>query len=287
MDLVIEVNQMPIKGETINGKNFFTNPGGKGANQAVAISKSGHHVKFVGSVGETFGDSLVESLKSYEVDVTYVEKCNSVSSGVAMIIIDNQDNRIIIDHGANYSLTKNQIDKSLSEAKKGDFIVLQYEIPKEIIEYTLVIAKQKGLITFFNPAPSNQFEKDYFRYVDYLILNQSESQYFTNIYPTDKETSIEVSNIFKSMYVKNILITLGSKGSVFIGENIYVQKAYKTKVVDTTAAGDTFIGALVSQLALNKDIKEAMDFASKAASICVGRKGAQISIPYKFEIDNI
>lgn len=284
MDLVISVDLIPLEGETKYGENFFRNPGGKGANQAVAISKSGQLVNFIGKVGNQFGDDLIETLKINNILTENISKDNSLSSGVAVIILEDLDNRIIIDPGSNYSIKLDEVEKGLKQAKKSDILLMQYEIPLNIIESALKIAKEKGMITFFNPAPAKEIPTLLFKNIDFLIMNQTETQKYSNIYPNNLKDCINASNVMKDLGVKNILITLGSKGSVLIGDRIIEQSAYKVKPVDTTAAGDTFIGAFVAQFSINKSIEYCMRYASAASAISVTRFGAQKSIPFKDEV---
>ena len=177
------------------------------------------------------------------------------------------------------------IKESLKDAKEGDYLICQLETPIKDVCEGIKFAKEKGLITILNPAPAANLDKEVFKYLDYFIPNQSETKLYTNIYPDNKDNIKKALIEFEKLGVKNTIITLGTKGSIAkINNELIYQEAFKVKAIDTTAAGDTFVGALVASLADNKNIKEAIKYATKASSITVTRKGAQQSIPYKEEI---
>ena len=274
-DLVITTPYIPKKGETLTGSNFFSAHGGKGANQAVACSKLGGKVFMCGCVGnDTFGQNAIKSLKNAGVDITNVKIVKEQPTGTAIIIVENGDNRIILDKGANNCLSKTDIDNFLSNAKSGDYYLTQLENPIDIIGYGIKKAKEKGLIVVLNPAPANADILPYLQYCDYVIPNETETEILGG-----KE------NLKK--YIKNIIITLGSKGYEITNENIdKIYPCIKVKAVDTTSAGDTFCGGLLASLSQNISLEESAIFASKAASIACTKKGAQPSIPTKEEVIN-
>ena len=274
MDLCVESPYMPKAGETITGKNFMTNGGGKGANQAVAAGKLGGNVAMCGVVGkDDFGKTLLSNLKAADVDVSCVRECDCAPTGIAVIVLAEGDNRIILDKGANAYLTKEDIDEFLKNAVKGDIYLTQLENPVEIIGYGLKKAKEKGLITILNPAPANKDITPYLPYADIITPNESETELFGGR-----------DELLKSG-IKNIVITLGGKGYEIYG--VSGGKTYpclKVKVVDTTAAGDTFCGGLAVGLAEGKSLEEACAFGSKAASLACTKKGAQQSVPAREEV---
>lgn len=274
-DLVISTPYMPKKGETLTGSNFFSAHGGKGANQAVACSKLSGKVFMCGCVGDdSFGLDAINSLKNAGVDTSCVRIVKNTPTGTAVIIIENGDNRIILDKGANYSLTKADIDNFLSNAKVGDYYLTQLENPIDIIGYGIKKAKEKGLIVVLNPAPANADILPYLQYCDYIIPNETETEILGG-----KE------NLKK--HIKNIIITLGSKGYEIINETIdKIYPCIKVKAVDTTSAGDTFCGGLLACLSQEIPLEESAVFASKSASIACTKKGAQPSIPTKQEVLN-
>ncbi len=286
MDLVIKAPFMPNNGVTISGEGFMTNPGGKGANQAVAVGKLGGDSYMVGCVGKEFGDELISTLQTYGVHTEYVEKQETVSSGIAVIVVVDGDNRIILDKGANGKIGKELIDRALENAQEGDYLIVQLEIELSMVKYALQKAKEKAMITVFNPAPATKLTTDFFTLCDYFIPNQSETEFYTGIYPSDEDKAKECALRLMNMGVKNVVITMGAEGSIFISsEKQHKADSFKVEAIDTTAAGDTFVGGLVTALSEGKEMEEAMRFASKASSITVIRRGAQKSIPYRSEIE--
>ena len=276
VDMCIESPYMPKAGETITGGGFLVNGGGKGANQAVAAGKLGGKVKMCGVVGDdAFGDMLIGNLKNAGVDVGNIEKKQGVSTGVAVIVLSDGDNRIILDKGANACLTEWNIDKFLAEAKVGDIYLTQLENPVGIIGYGLEKAKEKGMITVLNPAPANKEIMPYLKFVDIITPNETECEIFGG-----KEALLAAG-------IKSLVITLGKDGYEIADKN--GSKKYscmKVKAVDTTAAGDTFCGGLVTMLSENKTLDKACAFGSKAASIACTKKGAQQSVPSRSEVEN-
>ena len=285
MDLVRKTPYMPVAGETMHGNGFMTNPGGKGANQAVAVSKLGGNAYMVGAVGKEFGEELISTLNGYGVNVDYVAKEKDVSSGIAVIIVENGENRIILDAGANAKVNFEMVDKVLAVANKGDYLICQLEIPNNTVEYAMQKAKEKDMITVLNPAPAKKISERTLSNCDYFIVNQTETEFFTGIYPEDEKTSLQAAEILKEKGINNVIITLGSKGSCAVVNEKYIKiDGQKVNVVDTTAAGDTYVGALVVSLAEGNGIERAMEFASKASALTVTKSGAQQSIPYLNEI---
>ena len=224
MDLRIESPYMPVAGETITGSNFITNGGGKGANQATAAAKLGGKVKMCGVVGnDAFGDTLLANLKNAGADVSHVRKENGVSTGIAMIIVTENNNRIILDKGANACLTKEDIDEFLKDAGEGDVYLTQLENPIEIVGYGLKKAKEKGLYTVLNPAPANKCIAAYFPYVDLITPNESELALFGG------KEALFAAGIHK------IVTTLGAKGyEIAEKDGAKTYPCIKVKAIDTT-----------------------------------------------------
>lgn len=286
MDLVIRVAKMPRAGETITGEGFMTNPGGKGANQAAAVSKLGGNAYMIGCVGREFGDELIKTLAGYGVNTDYVKKLDDVSSGIAVITVENGDNRIILDRAANGRIDRELIDNALSVANKGDYLMLQLEISLDMVEYALEKGKEKGMITMLNPAPAAELPQKIFGLCDYFTPNQSEAEFYTGVYPSDERSAKECAEILAKRGVKNLVVTMGSEGSASVSDGVFRKvAANKVKAVDTTAAGDTYVGALTVKLCEGADIEEAMIFAGKASAITVTRKGAQQAVPFRSEVE--
>lgn len=276
MDLCIETPYVPQAGETITGKGFITNGGGKGANQATAAAKLGGKIAMCGVVGnDAFGETLLTNLSSAGADISHVRKIDGISTGIAVIIISDSNNRIILDKGANAFLTENDIDEFLKNAGKGDIFLTQLENPIKVAGYGLKRAKELGLYTILNPAPANKEIEEYLSFVDLVTPNETELELFGG---KDK--------LFNAG-VKKIVTTLGSKGYEIADKNgAKVYPCIKVKAIDTTAAGDTLCGGLAAGLAEGMSLEEACAFGSKAASIACTRKGAQQSIPTKAEVMN-
>lgn len=285
MDLVIKTDIFPKSGMTVMGSGFMTNPGGKGANQSVAIAKCHNDVKMIGAVGQEFGDMLLQTLNSYQVDTKYITKMDNISSGIAVIIINDADNRIILDSGSNGKVTTKQIEEALLDAKPNDYFLSQLEIPVPTVIESIKIAKQKGLTTILNPAPATNLDQEVFKYLDYFIPNQTECEFYTGIYPDTPVKAIEAAKILLAKGVKNVIITLGKLGAISVTkDNSEFVKAHVVEAVDTTAAGDTFVGVTTAFLAKGYQVKDAMHYANLAASLTVQRAGAQQSIPILEEI---
>ena len=277
MDLVIESDVLPDKGQTICGKNFSTCPGGKGLNQAIAAAKLGGKVKMLGAVGyDVFGQKLINALKKYNVDVTNVKMKSEIPSGIAMILLHENDNRIILDLGANLTLTKSDVDSFLADALEGDIFLTQLENDVEIVGYALQIAKEKKMMTVVNPAPSNPKILNFVNYIDILTPNSGELF-----------DLLEGKSSTEDLNIHSIIETKGEDGyCIYEGSNKFSAPAVKVEVVDTTGAGDTFNGALCYRLSIERHLnKGVIDFACLAASISTTRKGSSISSPTLDEIN--
>lgn len=280
-DLVIRAPYVPRAGETIRGDGFMINPGGKGANQAVACGKLGGNVFMGGCVGEdAFGQLLLRSLADSRVCADAVRVLPQISSGVAVITVVEGDNRIILDAGANACADKSDVDSLLSRAKKGDIFLTQLENNAEVIGYALAEAKRKEMLTILNPAPATDAIIPWFPYVDVIVPNETEYEHYTKM----REISVG-KNIFFDAGIRRIVVTLGKKGYCSLTPTeIVCEDCVKAPVVDTTAAGDTFCGAFAVRLAEGATVAEALRFANSAAGLTVTRRGAQGSIPTRSEV---
>lgn len=275
-DLVINAPYAPVGGETLMGSGFMINSGGKGANQACACAKLGGDAYMCGCVGnDTFGGELIDNLKNVGVNTDFIRKVDNTPSGVAVIVVTNGENRIIIDSGANGHLSKSDIDNVLEIATQGDIYLTQLENPIDVIGYGLMKAKEKGLFTILNPAPANADILKYAEYVDIITPNETESEILGG------------REALFAKGIKTIITTLGSRGfEIATQGGAKVYPCIKITPVDTTAAGDTACGGLCAMLSQGVELVEAMKFGSKAASIACTRAGAQKSIPTKEEVDN-
>lgn len=286
MDLVISVGRMPQRGETMHGKDFFTNGGGKGANQAVACAKQGVDTYLIGAVGEdVFANDLQKAFERYQLHTRFIQQLPT-STGVAMILIEGGDNRIVLDGGANLCITRAQINEALACAEPGDYFVAQLENNEDAVHYGLAMAREKGMITIFNPAPAAVQPRDIYQNVDILVLNETECQILTGIVPENKTAMEKAYDTVAQWGVHCFVLTLGSRGSVcFTAEGRYSVSPYTVEAVDTTAAGDTFVGTLAAQLAWGNAMPQALDYASAASALTCCKKGAQCAIPTKQEVN--
>jgi len=275
-DLVINAPYAPVGGETLMGSGFMINAGGKGANQAYATAALGGNAYMCGCVGDdSFGTDSAENLKRVGVNTDHIRRVSGVPTGVAVIVVTQGENRIIIDSGANGYLSNDDIDRVLEIANEGDIYLTQLENPIEVIGYGLKRAKEKGLLTVLNPAPANRDILKFAQFVDIITPNETESEILGG-----KEALFGYG-------IKTVITTLGGAGYEIATQG--EAKAYpciKVTPVDTTAAGDTACGGLCALLAEGKSLEEAMAYGSRAASIACTRQGAQKSVPTKDEVDN-
>jgi ribokinase len=238
-------------------------------------------------VGDDLGSQdLVDNLNQKKVKTNFVKVSPNNYSGVAIITLVHGDNSIVINGGANLLITKEQIDEALKISSTGDFFVSQCEIDLEMTKYGIIQAKNKGLLTILNPSPINESIPHMYPYIDYLILNETECFSLTNMNPSSDQDVITITNYFKAKGVKNIVITKGSQGVSYLHDSKVINiPARNVQVLDTTAAGDTFLGVFVSRLMKQNKILEALEIANLAASLAVEKIGAQNSIPYLSEIE--
>ena len=288
MDLVVNVDTMPKPGQTIIGSNFKEVPGGKGANQAVAMTRLNGNVSMIGKVGEDgFGQTLINSLKNDKVDTTYIQTSKG-ATGVALITVDkNAQNSIVVSPGANFEVKEDDIDNNIEAIKNSDIVVLQLETPLNTIKYALNKAKELNKYTILNPAPAVKLDDEIIKNVDLLTPNETELEIISGVSIETEEDIQKAAQIMIEKGVKELIVTLGSKGSLYINkEKSMFKKAYKVEAVDTTAAGDSYTGALAVALSQDKNIEDAMDFASKVGALSVLKEGAQSSLPTIEDVKN-
>lgn len=288
MDLVVNVDTMPKPGQTIIGSNFKEVPGGKGANQAVAMARLNGNVSMIGKVGEDgFGQTLINSLKNDKVDTTYIQTAKG-ATGVALITVDkNAQNSIVVSPGANFEVKEDDIDNNIEAIKNSDIVVLQLETPLNTIKYALNKAKELNKYTILNPAPAVKLDDEIIKNVDLLTPNETELEIISGVSIETEEDIQKAAQIMIEKGVKELIVTLGSKGSLYINkEKSMFKKAYKVEAVDTTVAGDSYTGALAVALSQDKNIEDAMDFASKVGALSVLKEGAQSSLPTLEDVKN-
>lgn len=293
MDLVLRVPRMPLPGETLTGGAFRTIPGGKGANQAVACARmsgkaeaGGQRVAMVACVGDdAFGATLRSALVGDGIIDSHITTLPGVASGIASILVDdNGQNSIVIAGGANDLLSPAHIDAAQGLIEQADIVVLQLETPMDTVVHAIRLARSLGKTVVLNPAPAASLPDGVLELVDYLIPNEIEAAMLAGVAP-DSTDIAALAAALQKQGSDNVIITLGSKGvhaALYGGDTTFPAEA--VKAVDTTAAGDTFIGGFVAGLASGMDEAEAIAQGQRAAAWSVTKPGAQTSIPFLHEL---
>ena len=283
IDYVYNVPHFIVRGETLAAKSLDTYSGGKGLNQSVALARAGLKVFHAGAVGEG-AKFLLDELESAGVNTDFVAKLDNIRTGHTIIQrSDDGDNCIILYGGANQSITREQINKTLENFSSGDALVIQNEINE--IEYLSKCAKEKNMIVAFNPSPMDSSIIPVFNNADYILLNEIEAGQFLNQDITSKTPEYIAGELCKKLPDSKIVLTLGVNGSIYKDKNITCrQDAIRVKAVDTTAAGDTFTGFFLSGIFEGRSPEWAMKFAANASAIAVTRPGAAPSIPSRNEV---
>lgn len=286
-DMVVKAARIPAPGETILGGRFLMNPGGKGANQAVAAARLGAEVVFIAKVGDDlFGREAKALFAKENICTDYVLTDPSEPSGVALIMVDAKgENCIAVASGANGTLMPEDIEGLEGVIAQSDLLLMQLETPLETVRYAADVAVNLGVPVILNPAPACELPSDLYDCLEVITPNESEAELLTNIKVTDEASAEAAARVLCDKGVLNVVITMGAKGAyVFDGEDGVMVAAFKVEAVDTTAAGDVFNGALAVALTEELELEEAVRFASKAASISVTRMGAQASAPRREEL---
>ncbi len=286
-DMVIKTAHLPAAGETVLGKTFLMNPGGKGANQAVAASRLGGAVTFICKTGnDIFGKQSIQLLNQEGVDTSCIFEDPQQPSGVALITVDdNGENCIAVASGANAYLTVQDILQVNCCVEKAGIILMQLEIPVETVAHVASVASALNKKVILNPAPVCPLSDELLKLVSIITPNETEAFALTGIKITDEATAEEAARFLQAKSIATVIITLGAKGALVLhdGECSLVH-APQVSAIDTTAAGDVFNGALAVALSENKTMVEAVGFACKAASVSVTRLGAQASAPFINEL---
>ncbi|MDT2828612.1 ribokinase [Enterococcus viikkiensis] len=289
LDRTIRVKQMPKPGETMHTKEIFSAGGGKGANQAVAAKRAEANTNFIGAVGnDEAGEMMLALLKEEGIVVTGVETLEKQATGQAYIIVDDQgENSIMIHSGANNAFTPKQVEEYKELIKASDFVIAQFESTLESTIEAFKIAREAGLKTILNPAPAlEKVPTELLEVTDMIIPNETETEILTGIKVTDEASLKAAADQLHQLGIEAVIITIGSKGAFYdVAGHSGIIPAFKVHAVDTTAAGDTFIGAMSSVLKKDfSNLDEAITFGNQASSLTVQRFGAQPSIPYKNEL---
>jgi ribokinase len=285
--MVIQTEHLPVPGETILGGKFFMNPGGKGANQAVAAARLGGKVTFISKTGnDLFGQKSVENFEKEGINTEFMVTDQENPSGVALITVDSSaENCIVVAPGANSSLNREDIVNAREVIETAQILLMQLEIPIDTVLFAAQMAFQKGVKTILNPAPACLLPDELYGYLHMITPNETETELLTGIKVADLVTAKKAAEIFHRKGIKIVVITMGSKGAfVSDGTISEIISAPKVEAIDTTASGDVFNGALAVAISEEFEIRKAVEFACKAASIAVTRLGAQSSAPYLKEL---
>ena len=290
MDIVYRVKNKPKDGETIFGKSIEYICGGKGANQAVSAKRLGSEVCMIGKIGpDANGAILVNALKKDGINTDFITVDKDTNTGTAIISVsDSGSNSIVVISGANMQISNADIEKAKSEIKASQFLLSQLEVPMNAISFAFDYAKKNGVKTILNPAPASKILDEILINTDIIIPNETEAFQLTGTCVIDLETAKKAAEFFFNKGVTYVIVTLGEKGAALISkENAEIIPAIIVKAIDTTAAGDGFVGAIASKLSAEftyDDLKEAVLFGNKVSSIVVQRKGAQPSLPFLYEV---
>ncbi|MBO9619262.1 MAG: ribokinase [Niabella sp.] len=288
MDMVVNAERIPVPGETILATNFFMNPGGKGANQAVAVARMGGDVLFISKVGnDVFGRQSSQLFNDEGIDTRFMLSDDVLPSGVALITVDQQgENSIVVSQGANNSLLPADFtDDILQELEQCSMLLMQFEIPMETILYVAKHAAARNIKVILNPAPMRSIPEELLPYIHIITPNETEAGLLTGTKVSDIDSAQQAAKMIMEKGVPIVIITLGARGALVCADgHLSIVPAEPVTAVDSTAAGDVFNGALVVALSNGMPILEATKFACKAAALSVTREGAQSSIPYYNEV---
>jgi ribokinase len=286
-DLVVRAPHFPAPGETISGEDLAIIPGGKGANQAVAAARQGTSVAMVGRVGsDSFGPTLTKNLQHNNVDISHIIT-DPESTGTAIIVVDAYgQNSIVLSPGANGKVTPADVDAVSFQG--ADMLLLQLEIPLETVIHAASVAHQNGLRVILNPAPARQLPDSLLADVDILVPNESELQLLTGMPVTDTDSAKTAAKTLLAKGVKTVIVTLGANGALLVtGEQTAHIPAFNVDVVDTTAAGDAFIGGLVAASLKGKSLEEAVRYGNASGALAATKFGAQPSLPMAKEVEKL
>ncbi|WP_156308095.1 ribokinase [Sphingobacterium endophyticum] len=287
MDMVVKTNHIPKPGETVLGGTFFMNPGGKGANQAVAVSRLGGEVVFISKIGnDIFGKQSSKIFGDEGINIGGIYAEVNSPSGIALITVDKHgENSIVVAPGSNSFLDKNNVKDAIDKFPESEILLVQLEIPIETVKFAIELAFERKIRVILNPAPVNPEILSILNLVDIITPNAQEASTLANYPVEDLESAKIAAKKIRELGVNTIIITLGKEGAlVYDQDNYYMIEAPIVDAVDTTAAGDVFNGALAVALAEGKEMKHAVTFACRCAAISVTKMGAQSSIPHRNEI---
>ena len=290
MDLVAIAQALPKPGETVIGEGFATLPGGKGANQAVAAARLGADVRIIGRVGDdVFGPMLIQSLRANDVDVSDVMTTPDMSSGIAVILLDDErENYIVGIYGANMACDEIQVEAASRALEGADALLLQMEIPLDVSLEAARIARGMGVRVIYDPAPPSEIPLSCYEVFDIIAPNQSEAEVLTGVAVEGIESAYEAASILRDRGTRVALIKLGEQGVVYSAhQGVGHVPAFEVDAIDTVAAGDGFAGALAVALAEGQPLEHALRFASAAGALVVTKRGAQDAMPDRVEVEQL
>ncbi len=286
-DMVVKAPHLPVAGETIIGGTFFMNAGGKGANQAVAAARLGGNVFLIAKVGDDiFGNQAIDLFKQEGIDTSGVLTDKVLPSGVALITVDDKaENCIVVAPGANAALSAKDTEQFKQRIATASILLMQLETPVETIAYASSLAASNNVKVVLNPAPACPLPDELLKNISIITPNEKETEMLTGIVVDSIGSAEKAASALQAKGIETVIITLGAKGALVFHENKYtLVETPKVEAIDTTAAGDVFNGALVVALSEGKEMKDAVAFACKAASVSVTRLGAQASAPFRKEM---
>ena len=282
MDLVVTLPEIPKIGETMLGGTFLQNPGGKGGNQAVAAAKVGSHVRFMGCVGDDgFGSELKSGMMNNGVDCSCLEIAKGVASGIALIQVDAQGrNNIAVASGANGFITQEQIDRHMDSIRESKVVVAQMEIPVSVVQYAMQQARACGCTTILNPSPATDLSEELIAATTIMTPNEHELARITGLDCSNVQNIEVAARALMERGVEIVIVTLGEKGVLFMENDIcQIVPAHRVEAVDTTAAGDAFLGGFAHFYEMSGNVGESIDYGQRVAAFAVQHKGAQQSMP--------
>ena len=287
-DMIIKLDHIPRPGETILGGEFVTAAGGKGANQAVAAARAGGKVTFVARVGrDMFGDQAIAGFVKEKINTDHVSRDKSRPSGVALIFVAKDgENSIAVAGGANNGLSATDVKKAKANIADAGMLIMQLETPLEAVQAAADLAAKAGVRVILNPAPARVLPDELLKKISIITPNETEAELLTGINVDSDQAAAQAADKLLARGVKTVIITLGSRGAFVVGDGVKkLVPGFKVKAVDTTAAGDTFNGALAVALVEGQTLTNAVRFANAAAALSVTRLGAQTSVPTRKEIE--
>lgn len=290
MDMTVRCRELPVPGQTILGHDFTMNPGGKGANQAVASAKMGARTELVARLGnDVFAEASCRSFSRFGLGSTYLVRDETTASGIALIFVDEQgENQIVVTPGANTRLTPRDVEAALPAIQSAKVMVVQLEIPMETVLRAVELAAENDTLVILNPAPARILPPELLEKVDILIANETEVLVLTGAADVDTSTAASACQPLLQAGVGSVITTLGRQGAVVTsGVGASKVPGFTVKAIDTTAAGDTFAGALACSLAEGHSLEDAVRFANAAAALSATKMGAQISMPSRAEVDRM